>query len=155
MTSKGIEGHKSSSNFSVNPTLPFIGCFPLKIVLSFSLSIYPFLLYAKIIYTQWNVFRHALSLSLLRKVILGIRLSNQTFLWCFLGRPLFTLYFAVWKILRGIKGLIFSFSLSSYFHSLSLSMPLPFTLSLISLNSLSLLSIVLSGVSNGRFCPCL
>ena len=45
--------------------------------------------------------------------------------------------------------------LQPYFHSLS--MPLPFTLSLyipyISL-SLSLLSIILFGVSNGRFRPC-
>ena len=97
----------------------------------------------------------------------------------------FKLYFAVREILRGIKEEIFSFSLSptfhslslyaSPFHSLSLSIPLPFTLSLISHSlslsfylslslsfylslslsfSLSLLSIFLSGVSNGRFRHC-
>ena len=64
-------------------------------------------------------------------------------------QPLFTLYFSVWEILRGFY---------SPFHYLY-----PFHLSLISLYlsfylsfppSLSLLSIILFGVSNGRFRPC-
>ena len=58
----------------------------------------------------------------------------------FIIRPLLTIYFAVREILRGIKGKIFSFSLSSPFHSLSLSMPLPLTLYL-SLTPLSLISL--------------
>ena len=59
----------------------------------------------------------------------------------FLVTPLITLYFAVRKILRGIKGVIVSFSLYSPFHSPSLSLyPSPFHLSLslsLSLFSLS------------------
>ena len=99
LTSKIIEGHKSSSNFSVYPTLPLLdgqppscSLFPsLSISLSFSL----FCSMQKLIYTQM-------------------------FLDTFSCQPLFKLYFAVWGILLGIKGEIFFLSLSSPFHSLSL-----------------------------------
>ena len=72
------------------------------------------------------------------------------------------LYFAVREILQGIKGEIFAFSLSSPFHSLPLSLSLFISLSPLSLSylplspslSLALISIFLSGVSNGRFRPC-
>ena len=53
MTSKVIEGHKSSSNFSVNLTLPLLGASLSKLCVSHSLSLtlslyIPLLLYAKI-----------------------------------------------------------------------------------------------------------
>ena len=150
MTSKAIEGHKSSSNFSVSPTLllldaylsklcgfhsPSCSLFP-SLSLTLSLST-PLLLYAKVIYEQRNVFRYCsnfLCHTVLCKVILGIRLSCKAFWWHFLVRVLFMLYFAVWENLWGIEGEIFSSSSPSIF--------------------LALLSIFLFCVSNGHFCPC-
>ena len=76
---------------------------------------------------------------------------------------------AVRNILRGIEVKIFSSSLYSSFHSLSLYIPFTLSLSFLSLPlsislllpfslslspSRSLLSIILFGVSNGRFRPC-
>ena len=123
MTSKVIASHKSSSNFSVNPTLPLLdghspscSLFPsFSLTLSLYIPLYlPLLLYAK------NNLHTA-----------------KCFLICFLVRPLIKLYFAVWEISQGIKGKIFSFSLSSPFHSLSIYIslslflyPSPFHLSL-------------------------
>ena len=156
MTSKVIASHKSSSNFSVNPTLPLLdghspscSLFPsFSLTLSLYIPLYlPLLLYAK------NNLHTA-----------------KCFLICFLVRPLIKLYFAVWEISQGIKGKIFSFSLSSPFHSLSIYIslslflyPSPFHLSLFLLSPslslllsffLSLLCVFLSGVSNGRFRHC-
>ena len=72
-------------------------------------------------------------------------------------RPLFTLYFSVWEILQGIYFPFHSLSLYPFHlsllslpHSLYFSFYLSFSLS----PSLSLLSIILFGVSNGRFRPC-
>ena len=82
--------------------------------------------------------------------------TRSGFLVIFSVRPLFMLYFAVREILREIEVEIFSFYLSSPFHSLplyaspfhslALSMPLPFTLSLSlsPLSPISLLSLSLS-----------
>ena len=96
MTSKVIEGHKSSSNFSVNQTLPLLDgplmlpppsrtLFP-SLSLTFSLYL-PLLLYAKIFYTQWKVFRYAVSLYVTYfcvRLYSGIRLSCKSlFLSCF------------------------------------------------------------------------
>ena len=56
MTSKVMEGHKSSTNFSVNPTLPLLDSLlmlppPNCVDLSISFSLYPSLM-QKFIYTQ-------------------------------------------------------------------------------------------------------
>ena len=127
----------NSSNFNVNPTLPLLDGLssPLFLLLSLYIPLYlPLLLYAK------------------------INLHIAKCFWIrFLVRPLFKLYFAAREILRAIKGEMFSSSLSSPFHSLSLSLISP-SLSYLPLSplsfSLSLLSIFLSGVSNGRFHHC-
>ena len=88
----------------------------------------------------------------------------------FCDQPLFTLYFSVWDILRGFYSPFYSLSLSIPFTSISLSLSLILSISLLSLPpslylpfylsfslspSLSLLSIILFGVSNGCFRPCL
>ena len=68
-------------------------------------------------------------------------------------QPFFTLYFSVWEILRGFYSPFHSLSLYPFHLSLFLSLSLSFYLSLSP--SLSLVSITLFGVSNGRFRPCL
>ena len=72
-------------------------------------------------------------------------------------QPLFTLNFSVWEISRGFFSHFhsLSLSLSPLSHSLSLSyLSLPLYISTSTFLSLSLLSIILFGLSNGRFRPC-
>ena len=130
MTSKVIEDHKSSSNFSVNPTLPLLdGRSPFCSIftsLTLSLSIYiyiPLLLYAK---------------------------NNLHTAKCFWIRFLIPLPFTSLSLSLSLS--ISPLCLISLFlsHSFYLLLSLSFSLSF----SLSLLSNFLSGVSNARFLHC-
>ena len=148
MTSKVFEGHKSSSNFSVNPTLPLLdGHSP-------SCSLFPSLSLTLTLY----FFSISLFCSMQKL------LYTNFFGYVFLSGLSFILPFG-----RFYKELQKKSILSLYllpFTSLSLSLPSPIHLSLslsLSLISLSLsfylsltllLSIFLHGVSNGRFLPC-
>ena len=127
-----LKGHKSSFNFIVN--LHLVLSSPLFLLLSHSIS--PFALCKN--YSTHSEMFYICSISIchshLRKVILRIRLSSKAFWCCFLIRPLFTHYFAIREILRGIKGEIFS---PSIFFPLSLL--LSFSLSFLLFFSLSLL----------------
>ena len=120
MTSKVIEGHKSSSNFSVNPTLPLLDCLLMlppqncvKISHSLSCSLFPSL--------SW------------------IRLYADVFLSgsCLHFIPPFGRFYEELKEKSSLSLYLLPFTVS-------LSMPLPFTLYLyISLSPLSLISLSL------------
>ena len=74
-------------------------------------------------------------------------------------QTLFTVYFSVWEILRGFYSpfhSLYPFHLSFSLSLLSLppSLYIPFYLSFSLSPSLSLLSIILFDISNGRFRPC-
>ena len=128
MTSKVIEGHKSSSNFSVNQTLP---------LLDGPLMLPPFALCKNNLHTT-KIFRYAVSLHVTYfcvRLYSGIRLSCKTFWWYL------TLYFAVQEILRGIKGKIFS---HLYLRPFTLSIPFPSYLSHLSFSLSPSLSLFLS-----------
>ena len=131
MTFKVIVGHKSSSNFSVNLTLPLLGASLYKLCVSHSLTlslyISLFCSVQKLIYTQRNVFRHAVSLYVTN---FHVRLFGDV-------RPLFKLFSPFGRFYEELQ---YKSSLSLYLlpFTLSLFMPLPFTLSLSFLSLFSL-----------------
>ena len=144
MTSKVIEGHKSSSNFSVNQT-SLIGwsvdaspsiSFSLHLSFSYFLSLSPPFALAKNNLHTTKFFRYAVSLYVTYfcvRLYSGIRLSCKAFLWYFLSGRCWRFILPFGRFYEELKE---KSSLSLYLlpFTLSLSLYIPY----ISLSYLSL-----------------
>ena len=146
------------NNFGYTTFSPFIFPFQFLFLFYLSLSLLSLSITSRHTYDQIcaNVYYPSFFLSF--SLIVCLSLSLYLSIYCYILPCLYQI--DVRDILRGIEVKNFSSSLSSSFHSLSLSLLyLPPSLYLsyyLSLSpSLSLLSIILFCVSNGRFLPCL